>query len=60
MEPQMCPKEKKRGSTPNGTICNSVRLAMALRYFAGGDPLDICCVYKVTRALVYPECMVGS
>ena len=26
---------------------------MALRYFAGGDPVDICCVYKVTRALVY-------
>lgn len=44
---------RKRGATPNGPVCNSVRLAMALRYFAGGDPLDIAVVYKVSRDLVY-------
>jgi hypothetical protein len=36
--------KRKRGATPNGTVPNSVRLAVALRYFAGGDPLDIALV----------------
>ena len=45
--------KKTRGRTPNGDVPNSVRLAMAIRYFAGGDPLDIACVYKVNRSVVY-------
>jgi len=35
------PEEHKRGSTPNGDISVATRLAMALRYFCGGDPKDI-------------------
>ena len=46
-------RKRKRGRTPNGDICNGTRLAMALRYFAGGDPIDIAAVYKVNRSLVY-------
>jgi hypothetical protein len=34
-------KKRKRGATPNGDISKDTRLAMALRYFAGGDPYDI-------------------
>eukprot|EP00980_Cylindrotheca_fusiformis_P008323 scaffold1742_cov93-Cylindrotheca_fusiformis.AAC.1 len=34
-------KRKRGGSAPNGMIPDSQRLAMAIRYFAGGDPLDI-------------------
>lgn len=45
--------KRKRGRTPNGHVSNGIRLAMALRYFAGGDPLDIASVYKVNRSLVY-------
>ena len=33
--------KRKRGKTPNGPITQALRLSMALRYFAGGDPLDI-------------------
>ena len=43
----------KRGCTPNGTISNSLRLAMAIRYFAGGDPLDIAVLHKVNPSAVY-------
>jgi hypothetical protein len=54
LEPKMGVKRlQKRGATPNGPVCNSVRLAMALRYYAGGDPLDIALVYHVSRDLVY-------
>jgi hypothetical protein len=54
IEPKMGGKPKrKRGRTPNGDIANSARLAMAIRYFAGGDPLDICVVFGVTKEAVY-------
>jgi hypothetical protein len=46
-------QKRKRGQSPNGDVLNSVRLAMAIRYFAGGDPWDIACVYKVNRSAVY-------
>ena len=45
--------KRKRGATPNGTVPNSVRLAVALRYFAGGDPLDIALVYHITPCVVH-------
>ena len=54
LEPRMAVKRKrKRGATPNGSVANSTRLAMALRYFAGGDPIDIAIIFMVTPALVY-------
>ena len=46
-------RKRKRGKTPNGEITTAVRLAMALRYFAGGDPLDIALVYKVHPTAIY-------
>ena len=34
-------KNLKRGAVPNGPITKAARLSMALRHFAGGNPLDI-------------------
>lgn len=34
-------RKRKRGKTPNGDITMPTCLAMALRYFCGGDPKDI-------------------
>ena len=56
IEPKLGKKgsgKRKFGKTPNGTIPNSLRLAIAIRYFAGGDPLDLAIVYHVTPCLVY-------
>ena len=40
-------KKKKRGGVPNGPISKAARLSMALRVFAGGNPLDIAEVHGV-------------
>ena len=40
-------EDRKRGSTPNGNVTKEARLSMALRYCAGGDPLDIASVHGV-------------
>lgn len=40
-------EKRKRGAVPNGPITKAARLSMALRYFAGGDPLDIAEVHGV-------------
>jgi DDE superfamily endonuclease len=55
IEPNMRNQKRTRkcGRTPNGKIENETRLAIALRYFAGADPLDLIIVYKVSRAVVY-------
>jgi hypothetical protein len=45
--------KRKRGATPNGDISCSSRLSMALRWFAGGDPLDIFQVHGVGYKQVY-------
>ena len=34
-------RKRKRGKTPNGDILPSSQLSMALRWFAGGDPINI-------------------
>jgi hypothetical protein len=34
---------------PNGFIDNSVQLATALRYFAGGDAYDLAVLFKISR-----------
>ena len=39
--------DRKRGATPNGAISSESRLSMALRYCAGGDPLDIADIHGV-------------
>ncbi|EJK44605.1 hypothetical protein THAOC_36845 [Thalassiosira oceanica] len=38
---------RKRGRTPNGNITKLHRLSMALRYCAGGDPVDIADIHGV-------------
>jgi hypothetical protein len=45
--------KRKKGRAPNGDILSSARLAMALRYFAGGDPNDISAVFSVHNVVVY-------
>ena len=40
-------EKRKRGAVPNGPISKMARLSMALRYFSGGDPLDIADVHGV-------------
>ena len=39
--------DRKRGRTPNGNITHLHRFSMALRYFAGGDPVDIADIHGV-------------
>lgn len=54
LQPTMkIPPPRKRGKTPNGDIHSSARLSMALRWFAGGDPLDIFQVHGVHYQEVY-------
>ena len=38
---------------PNGDISTSVRLALALRYFAGGSPYDLMVKYGVSHSSVF-------
>jgi DDE superfamily endonuclease len=45
--------KRKQGKAPNGDVPSSVRLAIALRYLAGGDPIDICAAYRVHSSVVY-------
>lgn len=40
-------RKRLRGKDPNGPITEASRLSQALRYFAGGDPLDICQTHNV-------------
>lgn len=42
-------EKRKRGAVPNGPITKAARLSMALRYFSGGDPLDIAEVHGVSE-----------
>jgi DDE superfamily endonuclease len=43
----------KRGSPPNGEIEFSLRLSMAIRYFAGASPYDIALVHGVAHSDVF-------
>jgi hypothetical protein len=38
---------------PNSDNPPSVRLAIALRYFAGGDPIDLCAVHSANTMIVH-------
>jgi hypothetical protein len=38
---------------PNGTISTSVRLAVAIRYFAGGSPYDLCGFFGKSHSSVH-------
>ena len=57
LTPQLHPvarsKKRKRGKTPNGEIALSIRLSIALRYFACGAPLDLALVHGVSHTEVF-------
>ena len=54
IEPHMThTKKRKRGKTPKGDIDPSSRLSMALRWFAGGEPIDIMQTHGVGYDEVY-------
>ena len=40
---------RKWGRTPNGVIHSKIRLSAALRFFAGGSPLDIMLTLGISR-----------
>ena len=47
------PRKRKRGKTPNGDISLSSQLSIALRWFAGGDPINIMQTHGVAFSEVY-------
>ena len=47
------PTKRSRGKTPNGSINTKLRLSAALRYAAGGSPLDIMLTHGMSHQSVY-------
>lgn len=47
------PTKRVRGKTPNGTIHTKLRLSAAIRFYAGGSPLDIMLSHGLSRQSVY-------
>ncbi len=47
------PTTRKWGRTPNGVIHSKLRLSAALRFYAGGSPLDIMLTHGISRQSVY-------
>ena len=45
--------KRKNGNTPNVVIPTKLRLSAAIRYFAGGSPLDIMLTHGISRQSVY-------
>ena len=46
-------EEMAARSTPGGAISPEVRLAISLRYLAGGSYLDLCDIYNCARSTMY-------
>jgi hypothetical protein len=44
---------KKRKRSPNGPIALPVRLAVCLRFFAGGDAYDIAVMFGISHSSVF-------
>jgi DDE superfamily endonuclease len=53
LNPPRSEKKKWRNGGPNGIITTTVRLSIALRYFAGGRPEDIALVHGVSHSEVF-------
>ena len=47
------PIRTQPGGTPNGAIATELKLSVALRYLAGGDPLDIMISHGISHSAVY-------
>ncbi|KAL7483798.1 hypothetical protein ACHAW6_009449 [Cyclotella cf. meneghiniana] len=45
--------KRKRGHTPNGAINTKLRLSAAIRFYAGGSPLDIMLSHGMSRQSIY-------
>jgi hypothetical protein len=52
LEPRLMKQIDRR--TPNGTITHWIRLSIAFRYLAGGQPIDIALVHGVSHSIVFP------
>jgi hypothetical protein len=48
-----CSEHTNAPPVPNGHISTSVRLAIAIRYFAGGSPYDLCSVYGISHSSLH-------
>jgi hypothetical protein len=51
LEEKLC--NKKYTCTPNGAVTHWMRLSIALRYLAGGQPMDIALVHGVSHSIVF-------
>ncbi len=46
-------KKKHRNGAKNGIIPSTIRLSVALRYFAGGSPYDIAIAHDISHTEVF-------
>jgi hypothetical protein len=53
LNPPQSEKKSWKNGSPNGIIISTVRLSIALRYFAGGRPEDIALVHGVSHSEVF-------
>ena len=54
IKPALTVDEKMAKVTKNGHVVEpEVKLAIALRFLAGGSPLDLCLIYHVSKSHVY-------
>jgi hypothetical protein len=51
LENKLC--NKKYSMTPNGSITHWMRVSIALRYLAGGQPMDIAMVHGVSHTIIF-------
>lgn len=47
------PKKKHKDGAKNGLITSATRLSVAIRYFAGGRPEDICLTHGISHSEVF-------
>jgi hypothetical protein len=48
IDPYLTTDNRYKNATPNGVIETPVKISIALRYFAGGSPLDIALVHGIS------------
>ena len=53
IQPYMGHRKRKRGKDINDTVPGDIKLSIAIRYFAGGDPYDIMIAHGVCHSTVY-------
>ena len=53
LRPYLTKRKRKRGATPNCDVGSEMKLSIAFRFFAGGDPLDLMISHGVSMTVVY-------